>query len=71
MLYHTQFVEYALDVCCLIENRFIMIVIISISPPRSHVQQQKSNGNAEKATTKLYIITPVALNPRKTEHNIT
>ncbi len=45
---HTQFMEYALNVCCHMENRFIIILIISINSPSAHVQE-KSNGKAQKA----------------------
>ena len=50
------------------ENRFIIILIISFNSPSPHVQDTKSNGKAEKANTKLCIIGKMALNPRKGEY---
>ncbi len=67
---HAQFVEYPLDICFHMEDRLIIILIISIISPSQHVQDNKSNGRAEKANAKLYIIGQMALNPREGEHHI-
>ncbi len=68
---HAQFVEYSLDVCFHMEDRLIIILIISIISPSQHVQDNKSNGRAEKANANLCIISQMALNPRKGEYHIT
>ena len=70
-VYHTQFVEYALSICCHMENGFIIILIVSINSPSPHVQEKKYNGKAEKANTKVCITGKMVLNPRKGEYNIT
>ncbi len=68
---HAEFVEYSLDVCFHMEDRLIIILIISIISPSQHVQDNKSNGRAQKANAKHCIISPMALNPRKDEYHIT
>ena len=68
---HTQFVEYAINMCCHMEKRSIIISIISVISLSPHVQEKKSSGKAGKANIKLCIIAPMALNPEKGEYDIT
>ena len=68
---HTQFVEYALDICCYREIRFIIISIISISSPSSHICKRRSlMVKQKKANTKLCIIALRAVSSRKLEYII-
>ena len=48
-----QFVEYALNISCHMENRFIIILILSINSHSTHVQEKKYNGKAGKTNTKI------------------
>ena len=68
---HAQFVKYPLDICFHVEDRLIIILIISIISPSQHVKDKKSDGRAEKANAKLCIIGQKAFNPRKGEYHIT
>ncbi len=63
--------EYALNICFHMEYRFIIILIISVILLRQDVQDRKCYGRAEKASTKLWIIGQMALNPGTGAHNIT
>ena len=68
--YQIQIVEYPLNICFHMEDRFIIILIISDISSGQHVQDDKSNGRAEKANPKQCMIGRMALNPRKFEYNI-